>query len=139
MTTEATDQASRCASAPSFYANAAVGAAGLAGAAGVALAAVAAHRVDSPGLESAAYMLLFHAAAVLALVALGRDTARPCVIFGVAAAMLAAVAVFSGSIAAHVLLGFHVPMLAPIGGSGLIASWLVLALLGLASALRRRG
>ena len=40
--------------------------AGLMGASGVILAAVAAHVAPGTGLESVAYMLLFHAAAILA-------------------------------------------------------------------------
>ncbi|MFK5073277.1 hypothetical protein ACI4BE_27515, partial [Klebsiella pneumoniae] len=53
--------------------------AGLMGAGGVALAAAAAHAAPGAGLESAAYMLLFHAAAGVAGSALlDRDVAwRP--------------------------------------------------------------
>ena len=44
--------------------------------------------------------------------------------------MLAAVALFGGDIALHTLTGSHIfPMAAPTGGSLLIASWLVVALL----------
>ncbi len=104
--------------------------AGSAGAAGVALAAVAAHKVDSPALATAAMMLVLHATAAVALLALAARLGRPDWWLKLAAFMLAAVILFSGDIALHTLTGAHVfPMAAPTGGSLLIASWLGVALL----------
>ena len=104
--------------------------AGLAGATGVALAAVAAHKVDSPALATAAMMLMLHATAAVALVAVAMRLMRPNWWLKLAAVMLAAVTLFSGDIALHTLTGAHIfPMAAPTGGSLLIASWLGVALL----------
>ncbi len=111
--------------------------AGLAGAAGVALAAVAAHKVDSPALATAALMLMIHAAAALALAALATRASQPLRYCAVAAAMLAAVTLFSGDIALNTLAGRHIfANAAPTGGSLLIASWLAVAVV---SALNWRG
>ncbi|MGL4396374.1 MAG: DUF423 domain-containing protein [Hyphomicrobium sp.] len=115
-------------SAPSGALFAVLAIAGLCGAAGVALAAVAAHRVDSPALATAATMLMIHATAVLALVAMAhvaRD-AKPWL--AVAGVMLAAVVLFSGDIALNTLAGVHIfPYAAPTGGTLLIASWCAVA------------
>ena len=105
--------------------------AGIVGAAGVALAAVAAHRVESPALATAATMLVIHAAAAVGLLAvsatLGVRAWR-----WIATLMLGAVALFSGTIAANTMNAFSAPvMLAPIGGSLLIASWLAVAVLAI--------
>jgi uncharacterized membrane protein YgdD (TMEM256/DUF423 family) len=111
--------------------------AGLAGAAGVALAAVAAHKVDSPALATAAMMLMLHAVAAIALLAMARSLRLTQWWLRLAALMLAAVTLFSGDIALHTLTGSHIfPMAAPTGGSLLIASWLGVALL---AALEWRG
>jgi uncharacterized membrane protein YgdD (TMEM256/DUF423 family) len=102
----------------------------LAGAAGVALAAVAAHKVDSPALATAAMMLMLHATAAVALLAVAMRLALAGWWLKLAALMLAAATLFSGDIALHTLSGSHVfPMAAPTGGSLLIASWLGVALL----------
>ena len=107
-----------------------LGCAGLAGAAGVALAAVAAHKVDSPALATAAMMLMLHAVAVVALLAVAVRLARTGWWVKLAALMLAAATLFSGDIALHTMSGAHIfPMAAPAGGSLLIASWLCVALL----------
>jgi uncharacterized membrane protein YgdD (TMEM256/DUF423 family) len=104
--------------------------AGLAGAAGVALAAVAAHKVESPALVTAANMLMIHAGAALALVAV-TAALRSQVWLWPAGLMLAAVVLFSGTIAANTLSPFSAPvMLAPIGGSLTILSWVLVAILG---------
>lgn len=111
--------------------------AGLAGAAGVALAAVAAHKIDSPALATAALMLMIHAGAALAIIALAMRGSKPGSYCTVAALMLAAVALFSGDIALNTLAGRHIfPLAAPTGGSLLIASWLAVAVI---SALEWRG
>jgi uncharacterized membrane protein YgdD (TMEM256/DUF423 family) len=103
--------------------------AGIMGADGVILAAVSTHQVDATRLMPASSMLLFHASAVLAAVAL---TERGIVAAkgGIAAAFgfVVASALFAGDLslrhfAGHVLF----PMAAPTGGTLLIVSWLVLA------------
>ncbi|MGQ0457553.1 MAG: DUF423 domain-containing protein [Hyphomicrobium sp.] len=113
--------------------------AGVAGAAGVSLAAVAAHRVANPALSVAATMLMIHAAAVVAILAHASRQEASGFWTAAAALMLASVALFSGDIAANALAGFHLfPYAAPIGGSALIASWIALAIVALAAALRSR-
>lgn len=108
--------------------------AGLVGAGGVALGAVAAHRVDSPALVTASNMAMISAAAVVAVLALAASLGRSRLWTGAGALMLAAASLFSGDIALHTLTGNHLfPFAAPIGGSGLILSWLAVAGLGLAA------
>jgi uncharacterized membrane protein YgdD (TMEM256/DUF423 family) len=103
--------------------------AGLMGAAGVALAAAGAHAVPGAGLDSAAHMLLFHAAAVLAgaaVIATGLAW-RPMAVVGVAGLVLGA-SLFSGDISLRALTGHRIfPMAAPSGGIVMIVSWIVLA------------
>ena len=110
--------------------------AGLAGAAGVALAAMAAHKVDSPALATAATMLTLHAAAAVGLVAMARQLGHwPCA----AVVMLAASSLFSGEIAFHTLSGnASLQMLAPIGGTLMIGSWLAVAAFAVRDWLRAR-
>ncbi|WP_375412993.1 DUF423 domain-containing protein [uncultured Bradyrhizobium sp.] len=103
--------------------------AGLMGAAGVALAAVAAHQPDASRLASASSMLLFHATAVLATLLLTerRIIHMP---LGLAAAFgfVLATALFAGDLTLRQYAGHAVfPMAAPVGGTLLIASWLLLA------------
>ena len=104
--------------------------AGLMGADGVILAAVAAHQADATQLVPASSMLLFHAAAVLAVTAL---TERGVVAAkgGLVAAFgfVIASVLFAGDLslrhfAGHSLFSFA----APAGGTLLIISWLVLAI-----------
>jgi uncharacterized membrane protein YgdD (TMEM256/DUF423 family) len=112
--------------------------AGVAGAAGVALAAVAAHKVDSPALATAAMMLTIHAVAAVGIVALAMRLEREKLWQATAVLMLGAASLFSGDIALHTLSGTHVfPMAAPTGGSLLIASWLIVAGLAVATWLTR--
>lgn len=112
--------------------------AGLAGATGVALAAAATHKVDSPALATAATMLSLHAAAAVGIVAVAFRAARPCLWFGTALLMLAAASLFSGEIAFHALTGnASFQMLAPTGGTLMIVSWLIVAVLAIAGARRK--
>jgi uncharacterized membrane protein YgdD (TMEM256/DUF423 family) len=112
--------------------------AGLAGAAGVALAAVAAHKVDSPALATAATMLTLHAAAAIGIIAVARHVARPCLWSAVAGVMLAGASIFGGEIAFHTLTeNAAFQMLAPVGGTLMIVSWLGVAVLALANAFRK--
>jgi uncharacterized membrane protein YgdD (TMEM256/DUF423 family) len=119
-----------------------VGVAGLVGAAGVALAAVAAHRVADPSLATAAQFLILHGAAAVALSAFaggslagGSQWSLGFLVSG--SLMIFAVALFSGDVAARVLLGDRLfPMAAPIGGSLLIVAWLVAGVTGIVGALK---
>ncbi len=102
--------------------------AGLAGAAGVGLAAAAAHKVDSPALTSAATMLTLHAAAAVGIFAIAlRGPHRR--LWGAAAVlMLLAASLFAGEIAFHTFTdNASFQFLAPVGGSGMILSWLLVA------------
>jgi uncharacterized membrane protein YgdD (TMEM256/DUF423 family) len=99
------------------------------GADGVILAAAAAHQPDATRLASASSMLLFHAIAVLAAVALVERGIRHLKI-GVAAAFgfVVAAALFAGDLTLRQYAGHALfPMAAPTGGTLLIASWLALA------------
>jgi uncharacterized membrane protein YgdD (TMEM256/DUF423 family) len=99
------------------------------GADGVILAAVATHQGDAARLMPASSMLLFHAAAVLGIVALTErgivaGTGGLIAAFG----FVIASALFAGDLslrhfADHALF----PFAAPVGGTLLIVSWLVLA------------
>ena len=110
--------------------------AGVMGADGVILAAASAHQPDAAGLAAASSMLLFHAAAVLAVVALaerGVIDAR----IGIASAFVIAAALFAGDLTLRQYAGHSLfPMAAPSGGTLLIVSWLTLAV---AAAWPRRG
>jgi uncharacterized membrane protein YgdD (TMEM256/DUF423 family) len=107
--------------------------AGLMGAAGVVLAAASAHGTPGSGLDSAGYMLLFHAAAILGGAAVIHQglTSRPIGSIALCGFVLGA-ALFAGDVAARAYLGHRLfPMAAPTGGMILIASWLGLALAAL--------
>lgn len=102
-----------------------VGLAGLLGAMGVALAAVAAHRVAEPSLATAALFLILHGAAAMALSALAGTAPWSTGFLVSASLMVFAAALFSGDVAARVLVDTRLfPMAAPAGGSLLILAWL---------------
>ncbi len=112
--------------------------AGLMGAGGITLAAAGAHAAPGAGLDSAAAMLLFHAAAVLGAAALVQQGAlwRPLALAVLAAWVLGA-ALFSGDIALRAFAGHRLfPMAAPSGGIILIAAWIGLAVAAIATLLR---
>ena len=108
--------------------------AGLYGAAGVALAAAGAHLGGAGGLATtAAYFLLFHAAALVGLCT-AASAARRAAALQAAALMVAASLValgtllFSGHLALHALADrVPIPLAAPLGGSLIILGWLVAA------------
>jgi len=108
------------------------------GADGVILAAASAHQADATRLAAASLMLLFHATAVLAVVALterGVVHAR----IGIASAFgfVVAIALFAGDLTLRQYAGHSLfPFAAPSGGTLLIVSWLALAV---AAAWPRRG
>ncbi|MGB8400985.1 DUF423 domain-containing protein [Bradyrhizobium sp.] len=108
------------------------------GADGVILAAASAHQTDASRLASASSMLLFHATAVLAIVALAGRGAID-VRIGIAAAFgfVVASALFAGDLTLRQYAGHSLfPMAAPAGGTLLVASWLAVAV---AAAWPRRG
>jgi uncharacterized membrane protein YgdD (TMEM256/DUF423 family) len=104
--------------------------AGLMGAAGVVLAAASAHGTPGSGLDSAGYMLLLHAAAVLGgAAALHQGMASRTVGLVALCGFVLGGALFAGDVSARAFLGHRLfPMAAPTGGMILIASWLTLAL-----------
>jgi uncharacterized membrane protein YgdD (TMEM256/DUF423 family) len=103
--------------------------AGVMGADGVILAAAVAHQADATRLAAASSMLLFHATAVLAVVALvERDVVNARIGIAAAFGFVIAASLFAGDLtlrqyARHGLF----PMAAPTGGTLLIVSWLAVA------------
>jgi uncharacterized membrane protein YgdD (TMEM256/DUF423 family) len=108
------------------------------GADGVILAAAAAHQPDAARLASASSMLLFHALAVLAVVALAeRGILHLRIGMSAAWGFVVAAALFAGDLSLRQYAGHSLfPFAAPAGGTLLIASWLALAV---AAAWPRRG
>jgi uncharacterized membrane protein YgdD (TMEM256/DUF423 family) len=114
--------------------------ASLMGAAGVVLAAAAAHAAPGAGLDSAAYLLLFHAVAVLAAAALVQQGQlwQPAALVAMAGYVLGG-ALFAGDVSMRAFAGHRLfPMAAPTGGTILILAWLVLALAAFVIILRGR-
>jgi uncharacterized membrane protein YgdD (TMEM256/DUF423 family) len=108
------------------------------GADGIMLAAASAHQPDATRLASASSMLLFHALAVLAAVALAERGVIH-VRIGLAAAwgFVIASALFAGDLTMRQYAGHGLfPMAAPTGGTLLIVSWIMLAV---AAAWPKRG
>ncbi len=113
--------------------------AGLMGAAGIVLAAAGAHAAPDAGLDSAAYMLLFHAAAVLGGSALSQQglSWRP-LMLAVLIAWVVGAALFSGDIAARAFLGHRLfAFAAPTGGMILIVAWLALSVAAVGAMIQR--
>jgi uncharacterized membrane protein YgdD (TMEM256/DUF423 family) len=100
------------------------------GADGVILAAASAHQTDASRLGAASSMLLFHACAVLATVALAERALIHARIGAVAAiGFVIAAALFAGDLTLRRYAGHGLfPMAAPTGGTLLITSWLLLAI-----------
>jgi uncharacterized membrane protein YgdD (TMEM256/DUF423 family) len=112
--------------------------AALMGADGVILAAATAHQADATRLAAASSMLLFHATAVLASVALAeRGIVHVRIGLTAAFGFVFAASLFAGDLTLRQYAGHGLfPMAAPTGGTLLIASWLALAV---AAAWPRRG
>ncbi|WP_076864519.1 DUF423 domain-containing protein [Bradyrhizobium mercantei] len=99
------------------------------GACGVMLAAAAAHLPDATRLAAASSMLLFHAPAIIASIAVA-DRAIVHAKLGIVAAagFVIAASLFAGDLVLRQYAGHGLfPMAAPTGGTLLILSWLVLA------------
>lgn len=112
------------------------GLAGVLGAAGVALAAAAAHVASGgSGLSGAAFLLVAHAAALVALA--GRARVAPTATLLVGLALGFGALLFAGDLAARAFLGGRLfANAAPAGGMVMIAGWLLHAVV---SVLPRRG
>jgi uncharacterized membrane protein YgdD (TMEM256/DUF423 family) len=112
--------------------------AGLMGAGGVALAAADAHAAPGAGLGGAAYMLLFHAAALVGGTSLyGQGVLWRPLLLAVLIAWILGAALFSGDVAVRAFAGHRLfPMAAPTGGIVLIAAWLALAAAAVGALLR---
>lgn len=113
--------------------------AGVLGAAGVADGAIAAHVAGGATLERASEILMVHAAALLGLAAWARLCGERAEIVAVAAALGLGAALFGADVTLLTLAGQRLfPHAAPIGGSTMIAAWLILTLLALTGRLRPR-
>ena len=104
--------------------------AGLMGAAGVVLAAASAHGADAGRLASASAMLLFHATAILATVALiERGLLHGGIGLVAAFGFVIGAALFAGDLTVRQYSGHSLfPYAAPTGGTTMIASWLAVTL-----------
>jgi uncharacterized membrane protein YgdD (TMEM256/DUF423 family) len=103
--------------------------AGLMGAAGVALTAAGAHARPGTGLDSAGYLLLLHAAAIVGGLGILHSglVSRLAALIALTGFVLGA-ALFAGDVALRAFAGHRLfPMAAPSGGVILIAAWLVLS------------
>jgi uncharacterized membrane protein YgdD (TMEM256/DUF423 family) len=110
--------------------------AALSGLVGVGLSAAAAH-VTGGNLATAAQFLLFHAPALLALVALiGAGPLHPTLAQAAGYAMVLGLVLFCGDLSRRAFSGVPLaPMAAPTGGILLMLGWL---LVGLSALLRLR-
>ncbi|WFU41638.1 DUF423 domain-containing protein [Bradyrhizobium sp. CB82] len=106
-----------------------IGLAGLMGAAGVALAAASAHGAEASRLATASSMLLFHATAILATMALiARGLLHGGIGLGAAFGFVIAVALFAGDLTLRQYAGHSLfPYAAPTGGTLMIVSWLTVS------------
>jgi len=107
-----------------------IGLAGLMGAIGVVLAAASAHGTDASRLTAASSMLLFHATAILAGVALiERGLLHSGIGLTAAFGFVLGVGLFATDLALRQYAGHALfPYAAPTGGTLLILSWLTLTL-----------
>ncbi|MFN3625798.1 MAG: DUF423 domain-containing protein [Hyphomicrobium sp.] len=113
--------------------------AGLAGAIGIGLAAAGAHGADLSALTTPANLLVVHAAAAVAIVAVALRVAHPGAFLLAALVLLAGVTLFSGDVALRTLSGARLfPMAAPTGGTTMIVGWLILAVAGIWELLGQR-
>lgn len=107
-----------------------IGLAGLMGAVGVALAAASAHGADASRLASASAMLLFHATAILAAVALlARGLLHGGIGLIAAFGFVIGAALFAADLSLRQYAGHSLfPLAAPTGGTVMILGWLAVTL-----------
>jgi len=107
-----------------------IGLAALMGADGVILAALSAHQDHATQLEAASSMLLFHAPAVLAVVALAeRGLIDRRIAIAAGFGFVVSAELFAGDLTLRQFAGHRLfPFAAPTGGTLLILSWLLLLL-----------
>jgi uncharacterized membrane protein YgdD (TMEM256/DUF423 family) len=99
--------------------------AGLMGAGGVGLAAMSAHIPDATRLAAASSMLLFHAAAVLAVLVSRDRLLHPAIGTAAACGLALGAVLFALDLSLRQFAGRGLfPMAAPTGGTIMIASWL---------------
>jgi len=103
--------------------------AGLMGAAGVALAAASAHGADASRLATASSMLLFHATAILAAVALiERGLLHGGIGIAAAFGLVLGAGLFADDLTMRQYAGHSLfPYAAPTGGTLMILSWLAIS------------
>lgn len=114
--------------------------AGLMGTAGIGLAAAGAHGKPGTGLDSAGYILLIHAAALVGGAAAvdGELVHQGAGLTALLAFVLGAV-VFAGDVALRVYRGRRLfPMAAPIGGVVLMIGWLAVTVAAAAAMIADR-
>lgn len=113
--------------------------AALAGAAGVVAAAAGAHATPDLLMTTAANFLLFHAGALLGTSALARTLpGRAPFVLAAGTLMAVSVTLFSGELIVRAETGMRLlPLVAPIGGGGLILSWVGLAGAVMATAFKK--
>jgi uncharacterized membrane protein YgdD (TMEM256/DUF423 family) len=115
-----------------------VGFASLSGATGVIESAAAAHLVADPLLKTSADFLIVNAAAAIAISAVGLAGAeRKTYLLIGATLLLTGSILFGGELSAHVFLGRHVPLVAPVGGGLVIFGWLMTAVAAFARLFER--
>ncbi len=103
--------------------------AALMGAAGVAIAALGEHAGGGDLATTASMFLVLHAAALLGASAHARQRPRPRVLLIGGFALAIGTIVFSADLATRAFSGARLfPFAAPIGGSLMILSWLLLAI-----------
>lgn len=110
--------------------------AGLYGAGGVTTAAAAAHASGDARLPTIALFLMVHGAALVGAAALSSHLGRLVLLpaWGIALGVL----LFCGDLLVRIAFGASpIPMVAPIGGTILIAAWLAVAVGAGVGALRR--
>jgi uncharacterized membrane protein YgdD (TMEM256/DUF423 family) len=118
----------------------AIACAGLMGAAGVALAAAGAHGKPGTGLDSAGYILLVHAAAVLgAAAAVDGELVHQGAGATALTAFVLGASLFACDVALRVYTGGRLfPMAAPTGGIVLIIGWLAMTVAATANLIADR-
>jgi uncharacterized membrane protein YgdD (TMEM256/DUF423 family) len=118
------------------WANIIIGLAALSGAAGIMESAASAHTITDPLLKTSANILIFNAAAVIAVGVYALNQSQRWALFG-AATLLAGSLLFCGELTTHVFFGQKFfAFAAPVGGLLMITGWLIAAANAFASALR---